>query len=443
MAQFDPVAATAAYLATMSPDAHAKAEAYTQGGHWLMLWGFLVGVLVAWLIVRSGILSRLRERIDGARRRPWLASLAVSAAYLLVSWALALPWSLYANWHREKAYGLNNQTWIAWLGESAMATAIGVVFGSLFLMLLYALIRKARRTWWIWGAGLAAAFSVAALVASPIVIEPLFNKYTPAPPGAVRDAVVELAHQTGTPDDKIFIYDGSRQSDRYTANVSGLFGSARVALSDTMFKKQADMSEIRGVVGHEMGHYIRGHILWSIGLMVFASVAGFFLADRLFPLFRRLLGADRVRDISDPAGLPVLAVILSVLGLLFTPIANTVSRAMEADADHFSMIHAHEPDGMAKALIKTAEYRAPSPGWLEEFVFYTHPSVENRIRRAMEYKAHMIREGRRAPSETMGLASAASPGAPDVVGMAEAPQLLSSREIPIPAGGASTPGEPF
>lgn len=392
MQDFDPAAATQAYLATMSPEAHERAIAYTQGGHWMMLWGFLVGVLAAWLVIRSEVLTRLRARIERDRPRPWLASFAVGAVYLLLTWVLGLPWSLYANWWREKAYGLNNQTWAEWLGEAAMGAGISTVFVALFLTLLYFLIRRARRTWWIWGAGLTAAFSILGLVLSPILIEPLFNQYTPAPDGPVRSAVVELAHLTGTPDDKIYIYDGTRQSDRYTANVSGLFGSARVALSDAMFKKDADMAEIRAVVGHEMGHYVLNHILWTIALLVGLSIAGFWLVDRLFPVFRRLLGADRVKDIADPAGLPVLAVVLSVLGLVFTPVGSTITRTMEAQADHFSMVHADEPDGMAEALIKTAEYRAPSPSAVEEFIFYDHPSVENRIRRAMEWKAKRLKE---------------------------------------------------
>jgi len=392
MEDFDPAAATAQYLATMTPEQHERAIAYTQGGYWLMLGGFLVGVAIAWLVLRLGILTRIRDAIEKGRERPILVALVVAPVWSALSFALGMPWAAYANWWREKSYGLNNQDFAAWLTEYAMQGGIGVLIAALTLWALYALIKVARRTWWIWGAGLAGAFAVAGLVLSPMVIEPLFNTYTPAPPGAVRDAVVELAHKTGTPDDKIYIYDGTRQSDRYTANVSGLFGSARVALSDAMFKKDADMAEIRAVVGHEMGHYVRAHILWSMGMLVFMAIAGFWLVDRLFPLFKRWLGARDVRDIGDPAGFPVVVVVLSVLSLLFTPVANTISRTMETDADNFSMIHADEPDGMAEALIKTAEYRAPSPTALEEFVFYTHPSVERRIRNAMEWKAKRLKE---------------------------------------------------
>ena len=383
----DPAAETARWLATLSPEETARAVSYTQGGHWLLLWGALVGIAVSWIIVRTNLLSAIRDRIERRKGRPKLVSLAVGVVYLALSWVLTLPWSIYESWWREKQYGLTDQPLTGWLTEAVIGAAISTVFTALLIVGIYFLIRRARRLWWAWAAGLTAVFVVIALIISPILIEPIFNTYTPAPEGPVRDAVVDLAHATGTPDDKIYIYDGSRQSDRYTANVSGLFGSARVAMSDVMFAKGADIAEVRGVVGHEMGHYVHMHSIWMTGILILLSAIGFWLVDRLYPLGRRLLGANRVGDISDPAGLPVLAAIGAVLGLLATPIGNTMIRTIEADADHFSLVHANEPDGLAKALIKTAEYRAPSPSAIEEFIFYDHPSVENRVRRAMEWKA--------------------------------------------------------
>jgi STE24 endopeptidase len=399
MTDFDPAAATTQWLATLSPQETARAVAYTQGSHWLILWAFLVSALVAWIIVRTDVLVMIRSRMERRRRRPLAVSFVVALVYSVMSWVLTLPWSIYESWWREKQYGLTSQALGGWLGEAAIGAAISVVVTSLLLVAIYALIRRARRFWWAWASGVTAAFIVIGLVISPLVIEPIFNTYTPAPNGPVRDAVVTLAKQTGTPSDKIFIYNGSKQSDRYTANVSGLFGTARVAMSDTMFKQGADLAEVRGVVGHEMGHYVRAHILWTVGILVLLSVLAFWLTDRLYPVAHRVLRADRVGDISDPAGLPVLALVLAFLGVLGTPVFATMTRTMEEDADHFSLVHANEPDGLSKALIKTAEYRAPSPSAIEEFLFYDHPSVENRIRRAMEWKAtHPPRDGAEQPT---------------------------------------------
>lgn len=387
MATFDPAAETARYLATLPPEGHAKAVAYTQGGHWLLLWGALVSLAVVFILLKSGLLTRLRARIEARKRRPWLAALLVVLVAQAITAVLTLPWTLYSGWWREKAYGLTSQPLPGWLTEWAISSVMGLVVGSVLLMLFYALLRAAPKTWWIWGAGLSAVTAALLVLASPIFIEPIFNDYKPAPPGPVRDTVVEMAVANGISPDRIFVYDGSKQSNRYTANVSGLFGSARVAMSDTMFKAGADIAEVRGVVGHEMGHYARQHILWQLGLMIPLLVLAFFLVDRLFPLASRLLGASDVRGISDPAGYPVFTAILVVLGLLGTPIMNTMIRTGEIDADNYSLRTAREPDGLAKALVKTIEYRAANPGKLEEIIFYSHPSVSWRVRNAMDWKA--------------------------------------------------------
>ncbi len=387
MTQFDPAAATAAYMAQLSPAAHARATAYTQGGHWLLLWGWLVGVLVALLILRSGLLVAVARGLQRRRPRPWLVAFLIGLLFTLTSWVLGLPWSIYADWWRERRFGLTSRPLAGWLGEQAASELISAGLGAVFLMVLYALIRRAPRTWWAWAGGLTALALAFMLLIGPTLIEPIFNRYTPAPPGQVRDAVVALAKVSGVPSDKIYIYDGSKQSNRYTANVSGLGGSARVAMSDVMFKKGADLAEVRGVVGHEMGHYAHLHGLWFTIVYSLLAVTMFWLTQQLFPLVQRWLHADAVQGIGDPTGLPVLAIIVATLSLLATPLTNTITRATESDADRFSLEHAHEPDGLSKALVKTIEYRASSPGPVEEFVFYDHPSVERRVRRAMDWKA--------------------------------------------------------
>jgi STE24 endopeptidase len=388
MAQgFDPAAATAAYLAILSPEAHAKATAYTQGGHWLLLWGTLIGVLVSWIVIRSGVLVRIRSGVERSRPRPWLAVIAVVAVDAVVESVLMTPWDAYAHWWREKSYGLTSRAFGGWLGEHGLQIVLGAVQLLIVLSLLYWVIRRAPRTWWLWSTFVVVGVMFFFLVLSPILIEPLFNSYKPAPPGPMREEVVAMAKQVGVPSDKIVIFDGSKQSNRYTANVSGFFGTARVAMSDVMFKKDADLAEVRGVVGHEMGHYVRGHVMFGVLSFGLLSLTGFFLVDRLFPWTSRLLGAKGVTGIADPAGFPVASVIFSVLALLATPISNSITRITEADADHFSVEHFNEPDGMARALVKTIEYRADSPSRLEEIIFYDHPSVGRRVRAMMDWKA--------------------------------------------------------
>ena len=383
----DPAAETARYLATLPPEVHEKATAYTQGGHWLLLWGTLLAILVSWLIIRTGVLVSIRSGVERERRRPWLAALAVLPVALVMDTALSLPWAAYSGWWREKSYGMTSQPFGGWLSEWVMGGIINLVGLLVLFLAIYWLLRRAPRTWWLWASGVTATLLVVFMLIAPIYILPLFNTYTPAPAGPVRDAVVELARANNVPSDKIFVFNGSKQSNRYTANVSGLFGSAQINMSDTMFKAGADMSEIRAVVAHEMGHYARMHILWTVGILALVATVVFWLVGRLFPLAMRLLGARGVEGIADPAGLPVFFALLAVIMLAITPVTNSLIRIEETDADNFSLKAANEPDGLAKALIQTVEYRAATPGKLEEILFYDHPSVSNRILNGMRWKA--------------------------------------------------------
>lgn len=387
MSTFDPDAATAVYMATISAAAHAKATAYTQGSHWLLLWNCLVSLLAATLILKSSLLVRLRTRLGGVRLRPNLTVFCCALLFFALDFLIELPWSVYAQWWRETSYGLTTQSFMGWLGEDILSVAISTVAISVLTIAIYASIRRVPRSWWAYSAGVTAIGIIVMVVLSPIFIEPLFNTYTPAPPGPIRTAVVNLATRSGIPSDKIYVYNGSKQSERYTANVAGLFGSARIAMSDTMFKEGADIAEVRGVVGHEMGHYAHLHtLLMAAGLSLFSALV-YYLTNRMFSSVARTLdGSTGMLEIADPAALPVLFVIVTSLTTLGTPVLNVMSRLQESDADAFSLQHAHEPDGLSRALVKTIVYRASSPSWLEEALFYDHPSVERRVRAAMEWK---------------------------------------------------------
>jgi STE24 endopeptidase len=384
---FDPAAATAAYLATLTPAQHARAHAYTGGGHWLLLWGWVVAVLVAVIVLKSGLLVRLGDRLSRTKPRPKLTAFLAALIFILLDFTLELPWSGYANWWRERSYQLSAQSWGGWFADQLTAIAISAVLGGLLALCVYTLMRRNPRSWWAWSSAVVAMFIANGLLVAPVLIEPLFNKYTPAPAGPVRDQVAAMAKQVGVPSDKIFIYDGSKQSDRYTANVSGIGGSARVAMSDVMFKQNADLAEVRGVVGHEMGHYVLHHSLRLMAGLSAVVLVIFLLIQFLFAPIVRLLGeADRINGISDPAGLPVLIILLATLQLLMTPVTNSLSRGVESEADAFSLENFHEPDGLSKALVKTIAYRAATPGRLEEIIFYDHPAVGRRVRRAMDWK---------------------------------------------------------
>lgn len=379
---FDPNAATARYIDSLGTAALQKAHDYTVGKEWMLLWGLVVAAVVTWLIVRSGLLDRLDRGFDQRRRASRV--FVISLVYFLVSTLLTLPWTLYADYFREKSYGRTSQPLGDYLGQWALAGAITSLVGALFFIGVYWLIRRAGKRWWIWSGGLTAIVLAFVMLLTPVLFEPLFNKYEPVPPGKVRDAVVEMAGRAGIPPNKIYMFNGSRQSNNFTANAGGVGSTARVAISDVAFKN-ASLDEVRAVTGHEIGHYVLKHTWWGILLFSVLAIILFWLADRLFPRFARLFGTNA--SISEPRGIPVLVFIVSLFGLFATPFLNTFSRTLETQADQYSLRTENRPDALSSALVKTAEYRYPRPNSVEEFIFYDHPSVERRVRMAMEWKA--------------------------------------------------------
>lgn len=379
---FDPAAATKTYIDALGPEALAKAADYTHGSEWLSFWGVVVAGLVTYLFVRLRILDRIDAKLG--KRGFALRTFLVCAAFLLLSAIVTLPWDLYTGWWRETAYGRTSQPLGDYLGQGAISLVIGVLLGALFFLGIHALIRRAGKRWWIWSGGLAAAAISLILLLAPVVIEPLFNDYKPVPAGPVRDALVVQAKEAGIDPDRIYMFDGSRQSNNFTANVSGLGHSARIAISDVALKG-ASLDEVKAVTGHEIGHYVLGHVWIIVVVFSLLAVLLFFLADRLFPRVARAFGSDA--GIGDPRGFPVLMFLLSLFAFLAQPVLNTLSRTDESAADAYSLQTVNLPDALASALVKTAEYRSPRPNAVEEFVFYSHPSVERRVRAAMEWKA--------------------------------------------------------
>ena len=342
---------------------------YTLGNEWMLLWSLLVAALVTWLIVRSRILDRLDRRL-GPRRRLNLQALVIGIVYILASTLLTLPWSLYADYVRERSYGRTSQPLGDFLVQGTISTLVAAIAGGLFLMALYWLIRRAGRRWWLWSGALTALFFSFMLLLSPVLIEPLFNKYQPVPAGPVRDAVVEMAARAGVPPDRVFMYNGSRQSNNFTANAGGVGSTARVAISDVALN-HASLDEVRAVTAHELGHYVLKHSWYAVLFYSIAAIFLFWVVDRGFPWFARRFGSSA--GLVEPRGVPVLIFMLSLFGLLALPVFNTFSRAIENQADLYSLRTENRPDALASALVKTADYRDPRPGGIEEIIFYSHP----------------------------------------------------------------------
>ncbi len=389
----DPAAATRAWLATVPADKRAKSDAYFEGGYWLILWNFLMSAAISLFLLWSGFSARLRDFTARVTRFQSLQVSLYAVGYLLTVAVLSFPLGVYANYFREHAYGLATQSFGPWFGEQLIALGVGLVFTPIVLIVLYAVFRRAPRTWWLWGTGVGIVFLVLSMMVSPIFIDPLFNTYKPLADPQISRPILAMAAANEIPVQQVFEVDASRQSNRVSANVAGLFGTARIALNDNLLK-QCTLPEIRAVMAHEMGHYVLNH---SFKLTLYFSLflfVGFALVRLVFDRCVRRWGERwGVRDIADPAGLPLLGLIFTTYFFVLTPLSNTAGRVTEREADAFGINTAREADGFAKVALKLGTYRKLNPGLVEEFIFFDHPSGRARIRMAMDWKAANLPAG--------------------------------------------------
>jgi Zn-dependent protease with chaperone function len=397
---FDPGAATQAWLDTVPSDKRAKSDAYFEGGYWLILWNFLLVAAISIFLLASRISARLRDFAERVARFKPLQITLYAVLYLLLVYVLSFPLNLYERFYREHQYGLATQTFLQWFREQLIALGLTLIIGTVLLIVLYAVFRRAPRTWWIWAAIVAVIFSCAATFIAPVYIEPLFNTYKPLSNPEIRDPILAMARANEIPVKQVFEVDASRQTTRVSANVAGFLGTTRIALNDNLLK-QCTLPEIREVMAHEMGHYVLNHgakLITYFGIFVFI---GFAFSRTLFETAVRHWGNKwGVRGIADPAGLPLLVLILSTFLFILTPFLNTVVRVTEREADAFGINTAREPDGMAKVALKLGAYRKLDPTPLEEFIFFDHPSGRARIRMAMDWKAANLPAGESTAAES-------------------------------------------
>src|SRR3989442_9897992 len=209
-----------------------------------------------------------------------------------------------------------------------------------------------------------------------------------------------MAQANQIPARQVFEVNASRQTTRVSANVAGFLGTTRIALNDNLIK-QCTLPEIRAVMAHEMGHYVLNHGAKLLTYSAIFIVIGLALTRQIFDTAVRRRGVKwGVRGIADPAGLPLLVLILGTLLFIATPFLNTVVRLTEQEADAFGINTSRQPDGMAKVALKLGAYRKLDPTPLEEFFFFDHPSGRARIRMAMDWKAANLPTGESAAAES-------------------------------------------
>jgi STE24 endopeptidase len=389
---FDPVAATNAYLAKVPPDKRAKSDAYFEGGYWLILWDFLLSSVVFLLLLVTGWSARMRDLAERITRFRPIHTFLYWAQFVVLTWLLTFPLGVYEGYIREHKYGLATQTFGPWLGDQLKGLAVVVVLVGLLMIALYGIVRRLPRTWWIWGAITSLVFATFILLIGPVLIAPLFNKYTRLEDPAIRDPILSMARANGISAKDVFVQDASRQSTRVSAFVTGFLGTERIVLNDNLLKR-CSVAEIEAVMGHEMGHYIMHHIYKDLLFFGVLIVLGFALLRKGSEwAFGRWGDRWRAHAAGDLAALPLFALLISTYFFVLTPVINTYSRIQEYEADIFGLNVARQPDAEAEVDLKLGDYRKLDPGPVEEFLFYDHPGGRTRIYAAMRWKAEHLGE---------------------------------------------------
>jgi STE24 endopeptidase len=390
-ANFNAEAATDAYLALIPAQSKARSDAYFEGGYWLILWDFLYGSVIAVLLLQlrwSAAMRNLAEKLT--RFRPLQTGL-YWVEYLVATTILGFPLAVYEGYFREHQYGLATQTFGPWIWDQFKGLLVSLVLGGILTILLFGVVRRLQRTWWIWGAVVTEVFLVIVVLITPVYLLPVFNTFTPLQDPKIVQPILSMARANGIPAREVYEMDASKQTTRISANVSGLGNTMRITLNDNLLRR-GSVEEIEAVTAHEMGHYVLNHIFKDLEFDLILCVLSFgFLRWSLEWCLKRWGAKWDVRGIGDPAVLPLVILLASTLLFVLQPVLNTHTRTFEHEADMYGLNSSRQPDGFAQAAIHLGEYRKMKPGPVEEWIFFDHPSGYNRILDAMRWKAENLR----------------------------------------------------
>lgn len=389
IASFDVEEATQAYLNTLTSEQKEKSDSYFEGGYWLQVWGLLYGIIVAWIFLSKGLSVKIKG-IASKVSNINLQNVIYLLLYFIAVYILSFPLNVYESFYREHQYDLSNLTFGAWIGEEMIGLLLMTLFGTLVLVILYMVMRKVKEKWWIWGGLVTFCFLVFIMFIGPVFISPLFNDYKSLKEGPVRESILSMARANSVPADNVYEFDASKQSDRISANVSGIGSTIRVSLNDNLLNR-CTPEEVKGVMGHELGHYVLNHGPEDLIYFTLIIIIGFAFVNWSFRKTVDKWGSQwNFKDISEVAGFPLFVVLFSVYLFLATPFLNSVIRSAEMEADVFGLNAAREPDGFASVAMKLSEYRKIDPGYWEEIIFFDHPSGHTRVHTAMKWKAENL-----------------------------------------------------
>ena len=380
---------------TLSHERYEKAVAYSRAGYTLYFVSYILGGIFLFLILRLGIAAKFRDIAENASEKRWVQGFVFVPLLLLLVDVLDLPVLIY--WHKlSLQYQQSLQGWGSWFWDWTKGEFLTLVIGIVVVLILFAVMRYSPRRWWLYFWFPAVLILFVLLVVSPLVIDPLFNKFEPLDkqhPDLVA-SIAKLTKRAGVPipADRMFLMLASQKTRSIDAYVTGLGASKRVVIWDTTLQKTTN-DEALFIIGHELGHYVLGHLRTGF----FLGAGGLLLA--LYLLFHGLYWAlDRwghdwkISGAEDWASLAVLLLTLQVLMFVSSPAINWLSRAQEHAADVYGLevIHGLIPDSAEVAahafqVLGELDLSDPNPPPFIAFWLYSHPPVSERLVFAHNY----------------------------------------------------------
>jgi Zn-dependent protease with chaperone function len=364
------------------PEASELALRYYRSGN--VIWAIeqVLGLALPALLLFTGWSARLRTFAASVGRGHFYPTLIVYLALVaLLLFVVELPLTVYVGYVREHAYGLSAQRFSKFAGDQLKGLAVGLVVGALIIWVPYLLLGRSPTRWWLWTGALALPFFMLVLLVTPVYIAPLFNKFGPMKDKALESQVLAVAAQAGVEGARVFEVNKSVDTEKVNAYVTGVGKTKRIVLWDTLLARLTP-AETRFVVGHELGHYVLGHVWINIFVSWMLTLLGLFAAHRtagfLLARFGERFGFTRL---ADPASLPLLMLLLSLFSFLISPAALALSRYHERQADRFGLDLTRDNHAAATAFValQRQNLAVPRPGFLYKILRASHPPIGERV----------------------------------------------------------------
>lgn len=329
-----------------------------------------------------GYSKKLELFAFGYTTNPYIALVIYGLVIGLVSSVLSFPIDYFFGFRLEHKFGLSNLTFFGWIGEKAKAALVGAVIGAPIAFLFYWLISN-YELWWFYLGCIVFGYSVILAQIAPVLIFPLFYKFTPIENEDIKNRLMDLCSRAGFKVSGVYKFNMSKTTKKANAAFTGLGRTKRIILGDTLLETFTE-KEIETVFAHELGHYKKGHIVKNIFISLFGTFAGLFIMSQIYTALLPVFGFTKPYEI---AALPLLAAIAAIYSFLISPLTSAISRKFEFEADRFAVDTTGDPEALASTMTKLAEQNLandePSP--LVEFWSYSHPSIKRRIEAANEY----------------------------------------------------------